>query len=222
MEELGMESPGYGGTLILPPEIDPRDGGVILTLKECFSAVRNLGFQKGQSALVYGDGPVGLALVNFLRMAGAAWIGCVGHQPKRLEWIARHSSPDMLLNSRVESVKDRLGDRRVHLAIDAVGSTAVIREASHLLAPGGKVGVVGVIRNTDARISLLELANHASVHMLNWPYREHATHEEIVGLVLRGSINPKHYYSHVLPIEEAPRAVAMVEAREAFKVVLAM
>jgi threonine dehydrogenase-like Zn-dependent dehydrogenase len=222
MVELGMESPGYGGTLVLPPEIDPLDGGVILTLKECLSAVRNLGFQAGQSALVYGDGPVGLALVNFLRMAGAAWIGCVGHRPTRLEWIAGHSSPDMIVNARVDSVKEKLGDRRVHLAIDAVGSTAVIREASHLLMPGGKVGVVGVIRNTDAQISLLDLANHASVHMLNWPYREHATHEEIVGLVRSGRITPKHYYSHVLPIAEAPRALAMVEAREAFKVVLAM
>jgi L-iditol 2-dehydrogenase len=222
MEDLGMKSPGYGGTLVLPPEIDPIDGGVILTLKECLSAVRNLGFQAGQSALVYGDGPVGLALVNFLRMAGAAWVGCVGHRPARLEWIAGHSSPDLVVNARRESVKERLGDRRVHLAIDAVGSTAVIREASHLLVPGGTVGVVGVISNTDAQISLLDLANHASVHMLNWPYREHATHEEIVGLVRSGRITPKDYYSHVLPITDAPRALAMVESREAFKVVLAM
>ncbi len=133
-----------------------------------------------------------------------------------------HSAPDLVVNARGESVKERLGDRRVHLVIDAVGSTAVIREASHLLVPGGKVGVVGVIRNTDAQISLLDLANHASVHMLNWPYREHATHEEIVGLVRNRRITPKDYYSHVLPITEAPRALAMVESREAFKVVLAM
>ena len=222
MVDLGMEAPGYGGTLLLPPDIDPLDGGVILTLKECLSAVRNLGIQAGQSALVYGDGPVGLALVNFLRMAGAAWVGCVGHRPSRLALIADRSSPDLLVDARRESVRDRLGDRRMHLVIDAVGSTAVIREASHLLVPGGKVGVVGVIRNTDARISLLDLANHASVHMLNWPYREHATHEEVVGLVRSGRIKPRDYYSHVLPVTEAPRAFAMVESREAFKVVLAM
>jgi L-iditol 2-dehydrogenase len=222
MDELGIGGPRYGGNLPVPAGIDPLDGGVILTLKECFSAVRNLGFQAGQEALVYGDGPVGLALVNFLRMAGAAWIGCVGHQPQRLEWIGSHSQPDLLVNSHVDTVPGRLAERRVDLVIDAVGSTVIIREASHLLKPGGTVGVVGVIKNKDAVLSLLDLANHTSVHMLNWPYREHATHQEIIGLIQSGRINPKDYYSHLMPIDEAPRAVEMVKGRDAFKVVLTM
>jgi threonine dehydrogenase-like Zn-dependent dehydrogenase len=222
MDELGIRGPRYGGSLSLPPEIDPVDGGVILTLKECLSAIRNFDFQQGQAVLVYGDGPVGLALVNFLRISGAAWIGCVGHQPERLQRIARHSQTDMLLNSHLESVPERLAERRVDLVIDAVGSTAVIREASHLLKPGGKVGVLGVVKNKDASLSLLDLANHTSVHMLNWPYKEHATHEEIVGLILNGTINPRDYYSHVMAMREAPRAMEMIKTRQAFKVVLAM
>jgi L-iditol 2-dehydrogenase len=222
MDELGIEGPRYGGSLLVPPEIDPVDGGVILTLKECLSAIRNFGFRKGQAVLVYGDGPVGLALVNFLRREGAAWIGCVGHHPQRLAWIAGHSQPDLLLNSHREHVPERLDGRKPELVIDAVGSTAIIREASHVLAPGGKVGVLGVIKNRDATLSLLDLANHASVHMLNWPHREHATHGEIVGLVLEGAIRPRDYYSHVVPMDEAPRAVEMIKTREAFKVVLKM
>jgi L-iditol 2-dehydrogenase len=222
MEELGLGGQQYEGNLVLPPEIDPIAGGVVLTLKECFSAVRNFGFQAGQSALVYGDGPVGLALVNFLRMAGAAWVGCVGHQPERLRWIAKRSQPDLMVNSREASVTERMADRRVDLAIDAVGSTAVIREASHLLKPGGKVAVFGVIKNKDATLSLLDLANHTSLHMLNWPYREHRAHGEIVELILRGTLDPKDYYSHVMPIGEAPRAVEMVRTRQALKVILSM
>jgi threonine dehydrogenase-like Zn-dependent dehydrogenase len=222
MDELGVEGPRHGANLSIPPQIDPIDGGVILTLKECFSAVRNLGFQAGQAAMVYGDGPVGLALVNFLRMAGAAWIGCVGHQPQRLEWFASHSQPDLIVNSHEASVTEMLGERRVDLVIDAVGSTTIIRQASHLLKPGGKVGVVGVIKNKDATLSLLDLANHTSVHMLNWPYREHATHQEIVGLILQDRIKPKDYYSHTIAMQEAAEAVEMTATRKAFKVVLKM
>jgi L-iditol 2-dehydrogenase len=222
MEEMGIGVQGHGDNLSIPPEIDPIDGGVILTLKECFSGIRNFGFQSGQSVLVYGDGPVGLALVNFLRMGGAAWIGCVGHQSERLKWIAGHSQPDLLVNSHLESVPERLGDRRVDLVIDAVGSTAIIREATKVLKPGGKIGVLGVIKNKDASLSLLDLANHTSLHMLNWPYREHATHGEIVSLILQGKIVPKDYYTHVMPIDEALRAMEMIKTREAFKVVLKM
>lgn len=72
------------------------------------------------------------------------------------------------------------------------------------------------------QLSLLNLANHISLHMLNWPYHEHATHDEIIGLILRGKVRPGDYYSHVMPMEEAPRAMQMIKTRMAFKVVVAM
>jgi threonine dehydrogenase-like Zn-dependent dehydrogenase len=127
----------------------------------------------------------------------------------------------MVHDARDGPVGDRLAGRALDLVIDAVGSTAVIREATHLLKPGGKVGVFGVIRKGDARLDLLGLANHVCVHLLNWPYREHDVHGEVVELIERGDLDPRHFYSHVLPLSEAPRAVEMVRTREALKVVLA-
>jgi threonine dehydrogenase-like Zn-dependent dehydrogenase len=222
MDELGVPKEEYDGayTCPVPPEIDPADCGVILTLKEAYSALGNFGFEPGMEVLIYGDGPVGLAMTNFLRLRDAGWVGCIGHHDDRLSRIERVSAPDLTLNSKEQDVKDVLDGRLMDLVIDAVGATAIICEGSQLLKPGGKVGAFGVLSPRDAEISLLELKNHTSVHMLNWPYRENETHDEIVRMALDGTIDLTDYYSHVMPAEQAAEAVRMVKSREALKIIL--
>ena len=163
-----------------------------------------------------------MALIRFLRLEGAKSVVAVGHRPQRVQRIREHAQADLAVNAHEESPEERLKDRRFDLVIDAVGSTAIIREGARLLKRGGKVGVFGVIKKKDSAISLLDLPNHVSVHMLNWPYQEHATHDELVNAILKGEINPKDYYSHVMPMEEVERAVELVRSREAFKVVLSI
>ncbi|MCX7013797.1 MAG: alcohol dehydrogenase catalytic domain-containing protein [Candidatus Sumerlaeota bacterium] len=220
MQEMGMRGRGPGATRLIPREISFEDGGVILVLKECWSAVRNFGCRPGAEALIYGDGPAAQALARFLKLEGAAFVACVGHRPDRLKRILERGQADMVVNAHTESLDDCLKDRRFDLAIDAVGSPAVIRESARRLKPGGKVGVFGVIHKKDCSLSLLDLPNHVSVHMLNWPYQEHSTHDELVRAILDGRIDPKDYYSHVMPLDDAARAVEMVRSREAYKVVL--
>jgi len=225
MLEDGIELPfvleRYPGRKI-PKEIGFEDAGVILTLKENYSALINFGIKPGMDVLVYGDGPVGMGLVNFSRVKNAGWIACVGHRKERLDKILNIAKADMVINSHSESVDEKLGDRHFDLIIDAVGKTDIIKQAAKRMKPGGKVGCYGVLKPSDSTIDLLDLPNNINLHMLNWPYREHDTQDEIIDMILTGKINPKDYYSHVLPVEEAARAVKMVETREAYKVVLKM
>lgn len=88
-----------------------------------------------------------------------------------------------------------------------------------MLKPGGKVGVYGVLKQKDSQISLLDLKNHTSVHILNFPYREHDYHDEIVQLILDGKVDPKDFYSHVMPADDAAKAVDMIGKREAWKII---
>jgi len=222
MDELGVDRSRHvgGATRPIPPEITPEDAAVLLTLKEACSAVRNFGFRAGMDALVYGDGPAGLELVTFLRGSGARWIACAGHHDDRLRRLADRA--DLVINSRSRDVAEALGDRRVDLVIDAVGSIEIIRQGSSLLKPGGKVGVYGVLKREHSELSLLDVKNHTAVHVLNWPYQEHAAHDEIVDLVVRGTLRPGDFYSHVMPLADAAEAVRKIRSREAFKVVLRM
>jgi len=222
-DELGLgKKPVYTGCLRIPHDIPFEDGAVILSLKETLSAVRNFGFRAGMDALVYGDGPMGLALVQFLRMEGAGWVGCVGHWDERLAKSVSIGKADAVVNSHTRSVPDWMGDRRVDLVIDAVGSTSIVEEASGLVKKGGKVGLTGVLSPGHSSLDLLSLPHHTCVHVLSFPYREHDVHDEIAQMIVDGRIDPKNYYSHVLPIDQAEEAMRLVVSREAFKVVLTM
>ena len=223
MEEDGLPLPIspdlYAGRKI-PNEISFEDAAVILTLKETYSALKNFGVKPGMDVLLYGDGPVGLGLASFLRVLGAGFVGCVGHRQDRLERIARIGKADMVINTHHEDVEEKLGDRKFDLVVDAVGKTEIIRQAAWRLKPGGKVGAYGVLKPKDSVLNLLELPNHVDIHILSFPYREHDTHDEVVDMILDGRINPRDFYSHVIPIEDVARGIEMIEKREAYKVVL--
>lgn len=224
MDEMGVERGAYTGFAArrIPAEICSEDAGVLLTLKECRSALINFGFRAGMDALVYGDGPTGLAIVNFLRTGGARWVGCVGHWADRLQRALDVGKADLVINSNEEDVADKVGDMRLDMVVDAVGSTAIIKQSSQLLKPGGKVCVFGVLKKKHSELSLIDLRNNTAVHMLNWPYQEHAVHDELVQMVLNGTLNLKDYYSHVMPLKDAAEAVRKVRSREAFKIVIKM
>jgi threonine dehydrogenase-like Zn-dependent dehydrogenase len=204
----------------MPREIDPVGATVLLTLKEMCSALENFGLETGMDVLIYGDGPVGLALAQFARLQGADTVAVVGHHDDRLERIKRVGKANTVINSHDQSVVETLGNQRFDLAVDAAGRIDVIREAASLLNPRGKVGVTGVLSPEESTLRLTDLPNNIAVQMLNWPYGEHAIHNRVVEYVTSGRIDLSDYYSHVLPLEEAARAVEMLRNREAWRIAL--
>lgn len=222
MQEMNLpDAPqGPGPTLEIPAEIDYADGAVMLGLKEALSALRNFGLAPGGQLLIYGDGPVGLALALFARILDAGWVGVIGHREARLERIRNIAQPDLAINSHEANVENALEGQLFDIVVDGVGSVKVIAEASHRCKPGGRVGGFGVLSQEKSHMSLLELKNHTLYHKLNFPYREHETHEELVEMVLAGRVRLKDFYEHVVPVEQVAQAVQMVRDRQTLKAVL--
>ena len=203
----------------VPPEIDPVEASVLLTVKENYSALINFGMRPGMDVLVYGDGPVGFGLVKLLRVMDAGCVACVGHHADRLSRIA-DAGADLCINSHDTSLEEGLGERKFDLVIDAVGRSSIILEGSSKLRPGGRLGAYGVLDRRDAAINLLDLPNNVLLHMLNFPHGEHDVHEDVVKLVLDGQIRLADYYSHIMQVGRIAEAVEMVRTREAVKVLI--
>ncbi len=209
-------------TKTLPDDVSDIDAAMLITFKENYSALKNFGLAKGMKLLIYGDGAVALGLAILAREMGAAFVGCVGHHDERLSRIASHTPLDLAVNAHTEDVFEKAGDTRFDIVIDGVGSVDAACEGAKLLKPGGRVGLYGVLKHAKANVNLVDLPNNILFQTLNWPYREHAAHDEVISLVRRGVLNPKDFYSHVLPIEEAPKGVDMIRSREAYKVIIDM
>ena len=204
----------------LPADFDLVDAGVLLPLCECMSAVRHFGIGPDTDVLVYGAGPMGLAMMQYMRLEGAKSITCVDSVAERLEMAKRIAKVDRIINFAEEDVDAALGGMLFDRAVDAVGLSSVIAGASLNLKPFGTVCALGVLRKDDNTVNLSALKNNTRVHMLNFPYNEYGVLDENVDYIQRGLINPKDYYSHVMRMENVEDALNLVKEKKTVKVIL--
>lgn len=206
----------------IPEGMSDVDAVMLLTLKENYSALLNFGVGEGTSLLIYGDGAVALGLAMLARHIGAANVACIGHHDDRLERIRTLAGVDKVVNSHAQDPEQCLEMGAFDVVIDAAGSIEVVLKGARFLRPGGLVGCYGVLKQGHSTIDLLDLPNNVRLQTLNWPYHEHRAHDAVVRLVQEGKIDLRQFYSHVLPVTEAPRGVEMIRSREAFKVIFTM
>jgi len=204
-----------------PDDISYIDGAMILQFKEAFSAVRNLDVKEGMDILIFGDGSIGKSISHFLGAYNVASNIVVGHHDERLARIAKTAKPHLTINAK-KGEMEKIKDKKFDIIVDAVGSVDIITSGAKMLKQCGKIVVVGVLPANETKLDLLCLPNFTSVVMLSFPYKEHRTHDEVIGLMRSGFINASDYYSHVMPIDDAPEGIRMLETREAFKVILTM
>ena len=204
-----------------PDDISYIDGSLILPFKETYSAVRNFDIRNGMDILIFGDGSIGMGLAHFVGAYKTASCIVVGHHEERLARIDKVAKPSMLINAKKGEMQAIEG-KKFDIVVDAVGATDIITKGVKMLKQGGKLVVIGVLPRENTRIDLLSLPNFTSVMMHSYPYREHRTQEEIISFMRSGFIKTKDYYSHIIPIEDTPRGIKMLESREAFKVILTM
>ena len=214
------EVPFYKRQCAFPKTISFEDAAVLLSLSECLSAAVNFGVKQGDRVLFYGAGPMGCALAMFMKLRGAAHITVVDGMATRLAIAARVAHTDRTIDFSGQDVNEALAGDRFDLVVDAVGRSEILLEASGRLKPGGKVCALGVLKNDDCLLDMSRFKSNTCLHMLNFPFGEYDALPEIIRDVETGVVNPKDFYSHIVPFEHIQEALDLVAARTAFKVVL--
>lgn len=213
------ELPFYKKFQQIPGDFSFLNGAMLLSLSESLSAVRNFGVKEGSDVIIFGAGPMGTAVAAYSRIVGARTVTIVDNQPKRLENAIHVAGVDNAINFDKDNV-EQAADRKYDVAIDAVGLTNVIYQASSLLKPYGVVGSMGVLKKNDLNLDLSKIKNNTGVHMLNFPYGEYDVMEENIQMIQEKKINPKDFYSHVVPMNDIHKAMELVKTKQALKVIL--
>ena len=141
--------------LPLPPGLEPDDvigGGCGLFTG--FAAVERADIALGDTVLVQGSGPVGLAAAAFAALRGAAAVLVIGAPRARLDLALRLGADDAIdvgatsAYERAAWIAERTGGRGADVAIEATGSPAAVPEGLRLVRDGGTYVVAG--HYTDA------------------------------------------------------------------------
>lgn len=206
----------------IPNEIDPIDGGVVLSLVECFGAVKDFGIGEGHSVLVYGCGPMGLASMRIMKALGVKRIVAIDGVEDRLDTALNVIAVDQVINFKNEDVAEVLKGEEFDFVYDAVGSTKIIEDGSHFLKAGGKVCGLGVLSVGQDMLNLHNMKNNTSIQVHMQPHKRFSFVPEVCQMILDGKLNPKDYYSHVLPMEDVEKAMELVRTKQCLKVILTL
>lgn len=202
-----------------PNDISFEDGAVLLSLLECISAVHNFRLGADMDILIYGAGPMGMGVANYLRILGARVVLVDGVQ-ERLDYAQKNFGIERIVNFNTMELADLYPKQSFDAVIDLVGSSKVLLEGTAYLRQGGKLCSMGVLKKTDSTLNLALLQNNTCLHMLNFPYLRMTYMDELIGMIHNGILNPRLFYSHVLPAEQISDCVELIRSKRALKVVI--
>jgi threonine dehydrogenase-like Zn-dependent dehydrogenase len=215
-------------TLVKVPDVGEPDAGLrnsLLTLSDVMATGHHAAVSAqvgpGRTAVVVGDGAVGLCGVLAAKRLGADRIIAMSRHADR-QAIAREFGATDIVAERgddgVAKVRELLGGVLADSVLECVGTKESMEQALHSVRPGGALGFVGVPTG-GAEIPLRYLFDrNITVAGGMAPARTYIP--ELLKDVLSGAINPGRVFDVEMPLEEAPEAYKAMDERRAIKVLL--
>lgn len=177
----------------------------------------------GDTVVVVGAGPIGLAAILTARLFSPSHVVAIETAPARLE-SARQFGADITVNNAVEDpiarIKDMTGGLGADTVIEAVGVPQTFELCSRLVRPGGHVANVGV-HGAPAPLHLEELWSK-DVTITTGLVDTYST-PTLMRLVSTGRIDSARFVTHRFSLEEFVDAYDVFEGSSdtgALKVVL--
>ncbi|HVE64813.1 MAG TPA: zinc-binding dehydrogenase [Mycobacteriales bacterium] len=204
-------------TLIsLPEQVDFATGAILMdAVSTPYHAIKKSGVTRGQTAVVFGLGGLGLhALTILSQVVGAHVIG-VDRYPGALERALRFGADEVVDASggKPANAVRLLTGGGVDHAFEFVGAAAVVDQAVKSLRPGGTCTVVGV---TPEPLHLLPQALLVSNELRLQGSFGCSQDElvELVGLVAGGALDLTGTITHRFGLADFDSALQVLETKE--------
>jgi 2-desacetyl-2-hydroxyethyl bacteriochlorophyllide A dehydrogenase len=215
----------------LPDDLDPLLGVFSANLETALNIVHDTPVRLGETALIFGQGVVGLLVALLLKRAGAGSVLVVDPlEERRKEALAAGADGAFEPEESNELVTRITGGRGADVAVETSGSGAALQSAIDAVATEGTIVVASWY---GTRPVTLALGGHfhrgrvrlrsSQVGRLNpelAPRWDRARRLDTV-LGLLGQLKLRELISHRIPFDEAPEAYLLLDERpgEALQVI---
>lgn len=178
------------------------------------------GVRKGGTAVVVGDGAVGLCGVLAASVMGAEKIIAMSRHESRQE-IARAFGATHVVAARgqdgIAEVLEITGGVGADAALECVGTDQAMKTAIGVTRPGGNVGFVGVPHGVELPVGTM-FGRNIGLRGGMAPVRRYLP--ELLALVQDRAIDPGRVFDLTLPLDEAAEGYRAMDERRAVKVML--
>ncbi len=218
--EKGLER----GVLVkVGDDVTDAEGTMIEAFACCLHGLRRLNIEPGDSAVVFGSGPIGLAHMTLAKKLGAARVGVLDIVDNRLK-EAKLFGADLTVNVSKENWKDELlsyfGENGVDIVVTAAPSVASIEAGLQVTKKGGEMLIFGGLPHGSVWsidpniIHYNEITVTGSIDATIDDFRRVASMAAYLGL--------KEFITHGIALEQVKEGMEIMGRKEGLKIVLDM
>lgn len=174
----------------------------------------------GATAVVVGDGAVGLLGVLSAKQMGAERIIAMSRHESRQRLAREFGATDIVTErgeegvARIKDLTDGIGADSV---LECVGTQEAMKQAIRAARPGGSVSYVGVPHGVDLDAQSL-FYTHVHLHGGPAPVRRYLPH--LIDLIVNDKINPEKVFDLTLPLDQVAEGYRAMDERRAIKTLL--
>lgn len=210
----------------IPDHLSFNDAAIAEPVGTGLRAIRLSKFKLGDTVAVLGAGPIGLMLIQLLKISGAHQIICSEVSPYRSE-IAREVGADVVLNpieygsSLVDRIASLTGGLGPDIVFECSGASAAFQQAFQIVRPAGQIITVGVIMQetpiTPIDIILREINVQGSLGCTKQEM------EMAIDLLAAGRFNTDAIISDIIPLVDIEEKgfKRLLESPEVIKILVA-
>jgi len=194
----------------VPDSMTWEEAATIEPLACSVRGIDRLSMKIGDRVAVVGAGPMGILMIQLVKMMGASKILAVEPREDRREAALKFGADEAVTPAealkKAYDMTDGVGMDKV---IEAVGAVPAIETAYPLARRGGTFEIFGVSPETAKwTVSPFDLYNRELTIVTS--YRSPLTFERAIQVASSGRINLKAMVTHVFPLEQAPKAFDML------------
>jgi threonine dehydrogenase-like Zn-dependent dehydrogenase len=220
-----LRVPLADGTLVPTPELPPKElVPSLLTTSDVLGtgwfAADAANVKPGSTAVIVGDGAVGLLAVVSAKQMGAERIIAMSRHGSRQKLAREFGATDIVAErgddgiARIKELTNGIGADSV---LECVGTQESMMQAIRSARPGGYVSYVGVPHGVELDGAGLFFA-HVHLHGGPAPVRRYLP--QLIELVLDGKINPGQVFDLTLPLDQVAEGYRAMDERRAIKTLL--
>ncbi|MFF3376644.1 zinc-dependent alcohol dehydrogenase family protein [Streptomyces sp. NPDC002680] len=174
----------------------------------------------GSTAVVVGDGAVGLCGVIAAKELGAERIIAMSRHDSRQKLALEFGATDIVSergDEGIARIKELTGGIGADSVLECVGTAESMSQALHSARPGGNVGFVGVPH--EVAVDGQELF-FSQVGLRGGPAPVRRYLPDLIDRVLTGRINPGKVFDLALPLDQVAEGYKAMDERRAIKTLL--
>ena len=215
---IGVTLPGCMAENVLAPagqvfrvgDLSFEAGAFMEPLSCVLHGVKKVEPLEGNDVLITGAGPIGLLILQVVKLRGARSVTVTDLRPGRLE-LAKELGADEALQASPSPLEGEGRGEGYDIVIDASGSVEAIRRTVDLARPGGKVLWFGVApRGKSFPIEPFEVFRKGLA--IHGAYTSLGNSLEAIDLLSSGRLRVEPLISHRLGLEDFERAARLIES----------